>query len=145
MHSKKTLGIAWTPGPERPRIIPLRPRAGGSSWRRLFGHPKSSPHAKEVHRAVETPVGDSAYRLPRYDSQTRRFEFAVFAGLGLTALALMGPALLESCRFAENRDVITEALTSGQPDSTELACCPTNHGATNVTVVPAAAHRERAS
>ena len=145
MHSKKTLGIAWTPGPEQPQIIPLRPRAGASLGRRLFGHPRSSSFAKEVRSTGEAPVGDSAYRLPRYDSQTRRFEFAVFAGLGLTALALMGPALLESCRFAENRDAITEALTSGQPESTELVCCPTNHGATNVTVVPPTAHRERAS
>ena len=145
MHSKKTLGIAWAPGPEQPQIIPLRPRAARSLGGRLFGRPKSSPHAREVRAAGETPVGDSAYRLPRYDSQTRRSEFAVFAGLGLTALALMGPALLDSCRFAENRDAITEALTSGQSDSTELACCPTNHAATNVTVVPPTAHRERAS
>src|SRR5690242_20091519 len=117
MHSKKSLGIQWTPGPEQPQIIPLRPRADSSHGRRLFGHPKSSPRAKEVRAAGETPVGDSAYRLPRYDLQTRRFEFAVFVGLGLTALALMGPALLESCRFAEKRDAITEALTSGQPES----------------------------
>ena len=85
------------------------------------------------------------YRLPRYDSKTCRLEFAVFLGLGLTALALIAPALLESGRFAENRDAITDALVSGPSDSNELACCPTNHGATNVTAVPVVRHGKRAS
>jgi hypothetical protein len=84
-------------------------------------------------------------RLPRYDPKTRQLEFAVFLGLGLTALALMAPALLESGRFAETRDAITDALVSGQSDSTEMACCPTNHGATNVTAVPVVTHGKRAS
>ena len=147
MDSKKTLGIQWTPGSERPQIIPLRPSAEGSLWKRLFSHQRSGSRAKEVGHPGAAAGGDSTYRLPRYDSRTRRFEFAVFAGLGLTALALIGPALLESGRFAENRDAITDALTSGQPDSdsTELACCPTNHAATNVTVVKPAAHSDRPS
>lgn len=84
-------------------------------------------------------------RLPRYDSPTRRFELGVFLGLGLTALALIGPALIESGRFAANRAAITEALTAGQPADTELACCPTNPAVTNVTAIPAAAHSDRTS
>jgi hypothetical protein len=145
MDSKKTVGIEWTQASEAPCIIPLHPSAPAAPKRPRSAFDRSPSCDRPVPIAEETVAEAQMYRLPRYDSKTRRFEFGVFLGLGLTALALIGPALLESGRFAENRDAITDALVSGQPDSTELACCPTNHGATNVTVVPAKAHSDRAS
>ncbi|HWW01779.1 MAG TPA: hypothetical protein VNZ64_18920 [Candidatus Acidoferrum sp.] len=145
MHSKKIVGIDWGPAPERPSIIPLHAAAMCSPEpaQITIRHPGTGedvlPFTSGTSERNQTTL------LPRYDTKTNRCEFAVFLGLGLTALALIGSTLLESGRFAENRDAITAVLVSGQLDSTQLACCPTNHGATNVTVIPAAARSERAS
>ncbi len=99
--------------------------------------PGRPPAGAASHAAATSEAGrHGSPRLPHYDAGTRRFEFGVFVGLGLAALALIGPALLESGRFAQNREAIVNALATGQPSSTQLASCPTNRSGTNLTVVP---------
>jgi hypothetical protein len=145
MHSKKIVGIDWTPAAEHPSIIPLHASTAGSLERRQIASNRSEAGTKDLPPASETSGESQSNRLPRYDSRTSRCEFGVFAGLGLTALALIGTTLLESGRFAENRDAIINALATGQAGSPEFVCCPTNHAVTNLSVIPAAAHSERAS
>lgn len=145
MYSKKIVGIDWTPTAERPSIIPLRPSAFVGSRRRHAATNPSQDEATGTLLTVETPGKPHLNRLPRYDSKTRRFEFSVFLGLGVIALALIGPAIRDSGRFAEHRDAIVDALTTAPVAPAVLAGSPTNHAATNLSVVPAAACCDRAS
>lgn len=145
MHSKQTVGIHWTPAPERPSIIPLRPSTPSSSERRQVVTNRFRGEVEDLLPASRTEESASMNRLPRYDSKTRRFEFSVFLGLGVLALALIGFTVRDSGRFAQNRDAIVDALTTAPVAPTELAGSLTNHAATNLSGVPTAARSDRAS
>ena len=136
MHSKATVGNERTPGHTEPRIIRLSELPAGFLRQPPAGLGRSRAGAKSRAPASAEARSHRSHRLPRYDAGTRRFEFGVFVGLGLAALALIGPALLESGRFAQNREAIVDALATGQPAPTQLAACPTNRSGTNLTVVP---------
>jgi hypothetical protein len=89
--------------------------------------PKSDP-LKEPPMVAERNV---MYRLPGCDRKTHGFELAVFLGLGLAALMVIGVSLASSVQFAMQREAITAAV-SGQP-SPALAVDP-EHVKTNLAV-----------
>ena len=145
MQSRVIVGIDWKQASEGASVVPLQTSAAHLVQQGETIDGRARSRAGALGAASETAQTNQTNRLPRYDSGTSRFELGVFLGLGLSALALIAPALIESGRFAANRDAVTEALTGGQPADTELACCPTNPVATNTTAAPAAAHRSRTS
>jgi hypothetical protein len=145
MQSRVIVGIDWKQPPEGAPAIPLQTSKSDSPQQRENTSGRARAWEGGHGAASETAERNQRHRLPRYDSGTSRFELGVFLGLGLSALALIAPALLESGRFAANRDAITEALTAGQATEIELACCPTNPVATNRTAAPAASHGGRTS
>jgi hypothetical protein len=52
-------------------------------------------------------------RLPGYDAPTRRLEWGACVSLGLAGIVLVGMAVRDSMRFAEDQDCIVAVLSSG--------------------------------
>ena len=78
------------------------------------------------------------HRLPGCDQPTQGSEFAVFVGLGLVALTLIGASFAGSLQFALQRDAIMAAVAGENPH--DIAANPqrakTNVAAADSRVTP---------